>query len=295
MANSFFEDPRLAAIYDPLDLDRFDLDAYIALTERFGARSVLDIGCGTGTFACLLADRGIDVIGVDPALASLDVARAKPGADRVKWVHGDVTALPPVQVDLATMTGNVAQVFVTDEEWAATLRRTHAALRPGGRLVFETRDPQRKAWLRWNRAESYQRVEIPGVGAVTTWDEVTDMHDELVTFRGTIIFEKDGTVRTSDSKLRFRERDEVAESLERAEFIVEDVLDAPDRPGLEMVFVARRRCGTSAPTTSREGLSSSTDTPMSQSPLAAGRIRSWQNLRPASTTPTCLRRTRDSW
>ena len=260
MANSFFEDPRLAAIYDPLDPDRSDLDAYIALTERFGARSVLDIGCGTGTFACLLADRGIDVIGVDPALASLDVARAKPGADRVKWVHGDVTALPPAQVDLATMTGNVAQVFVTDEEWAATLRCTYAALRAGGRLVLETRVPQRKAWLRWNRAQSYQRVEIPGVGAVTTWDEVTDVHDELVTFRGTIIFEKDGTVRTSDSTLRFRERDEVAESLERAEFIVEDVLDAPDRPGLEMVFVARRRFGTSAPTTSREGLSSSTDT-----------------------------------
>jgi 2-polyprenyl-3-methyl-5-hydroxy-6-metoxy-1,4-benzoquinol methylase len=65
-----------------LDSDRSDLAAYAALGDEFSARSVLDIGCGTGTFACILAGRGVRVIGVDPARASLDVARAKPGADR---------------------------------------------------------------------------------------------------------------------------------------------------------------------------------------------------------------------
>ena len=59
MADAIFEEPRLAEIYDPMDPDRSDLDAYVALAEEFGARSVLDIGCGTGTFACLLAGRGI--------------------------------------------------------------------------------------------------------------------------------------------------------------------------------------------------------------------------------------------
>jgi 2-polyprenyl-3-methyl-5-hydroxy-6-metoxy-1,4-benzoquinol methylase len=34
-----------------------------------GARSVLDVGCGTGSFACMLAQRGIEVVGVDPAAA----------------------------------------------------------------------------------------------------------------------------------------------------------------------------------------------------------------------------------
>jgi hypothetical protein len=145
-----------------------------------------------------------------------------------------------LQVDLATMTGNVAQVFVTDEEWASTLNCTHAALRPGGQLVFETRDPEQQAWLGWTREQTFQRLEIPEVGTITTWDEVTDVRGELVTFRGTVIFERDGTVLTADSTLRFRGRDQLAGSLLAAGFIVEDVLDAPDRPGLEMVFVARR-------------------------------------------------------
>jgi 2-polyprenyl-3-methyl-5-hydroxy-6-metoxy-1,4-benzoquinol methylase len=97
MADEIFEHPRLVAIYDALDPDRSDLDVYAAIAEGLGARRVLDLGCGTGTFALLLANRGFEVIGVDPAGASLDVARAKPGASRVDWIHGDATALPPLQ------------------------------------------------------------------------------------------------------------------------------------------------------------------------------------------------------
>jgi SAM-dependent methyltransferase len=155
VADAIFADRRLAAIYDWLEGDRSDLDVYAAmLVDEFGARTVIDIGCGTGTLACLLAGRGVDVIGVDPAEASLDVARAKLGATGVHWIAGDATTLPPVQADAAAMTGNVAQVFVSDEEWAATLTAVRAALRAGGRLVFETRDPARQAWREWDRAHT---------------------------------------------------------------------------------------------------------------------------------------------
>ena len=240
VVDPIFADRRLAEVYDPLDPDRSDLDAYAAMVEAFGARSVLDIGCGTGTFACLLARRGLTVTGVDPAGASLAVARTKPGADRVRWVHGYATDLPPLQVDLVTMTANVAQVFVTDAEWASTLRAAYAALRPGGRLVFETRDPAAKAWLEWNREQSYQRTVVPEVGAVQAWHELLEVSGDLVWFRSTVVFEADGAVLTSDSTLRFRHRDEVAASLAAAGYVVDEVRQAPDRPGREMVFIARR-------------------------------------------------------
>ena len=54
-------------MYDPLDPDRSDLDVYETIVDELGARRVLDIGCCTGTLACRLARRGLDVIGLDPA------------------------------------------------------------------------------------------------------------------------------------------------------------------------------------------------------------------------------------
>jgi 2-polyprenyl-3-methyl-5-hydroxy-6-metoxy-1,4-benzoquinol methylase len=85
MSDECFGHPRLAAIYDPLDPDRSDLDAYVRVVEEFKARRVLDIGSRTGVFALLLADRGIEVVGIDPARASIDVARTKP-----RWGAGAV-------------------------------------------------------------------------------------------------------------------------------------------------------------------------------------------------------------
>ena len=242
MPDAIFAEPRLAEIYDPRDPDRSDLDVYAAMAAEWGAQSVLDVGCGTGTLACLLARRGVQVTGLDPAAASLAVARRKPGADRVRWLHGGVTALsalPALEADLATMTGNVAQVFVTGQEWAATLAAVRQALRPGGRLVFESRDPAQQAWLEWNRDQTYRRVVIPGTGPVQTWTDLTRAEGNLVSFRMTFVFEHDGAVLTSDSTLRFRSRSELADSLASAGLTVEEVRDAPDRPGREFVFVAR--------------------------------------------------------
>lgn len=240
LADRLFEGQRLAAIYDQLDPDRSDLDLYAALVSEFEAHTVLDIGCGTGTLACMLATRAIDVVGLDPAAASLEVARRKGGADGVRWVHGETGALPPLQVDLVTMTANVAQVFLTDDAWRSTLGHVRAALRPGGHLAFETRNPDAQAWLDWNRQESDTRQNIPGVGVVQAWVEATDVNLPLVSFRWTYVFESDGAVLTSDSTLRFRTREEVTASLEGAGLLVEDVRDAPDRPGRELVLIAAR-------------------------------------------------------
>lgn len=236
--DAIFEEPRLAAIYDALDGDRHDLTAYVAMAVEFGARSVLDIGCGTGSFACLLASHHIEVTALDPAAASLDVARRKAHADGVRWLVGDATTLPPLAVDLVTMTGNVAQVFVDGEDWTATLSAARRSVAPRGRLVFETRDPARRGWDEWTRERSYRRVTVPGVDVVETWVDLTDVSMPLVSFRSTFIFESDGAVLTSDSTLRFRTHAEIEASLRSAGFVIEDVRGAPDRPGREFVFVA---------------------------------------------------------
>ncbi|MET7572959.1 class I SAM-dependent methyltransferase [Streptomyces sp. NPDC005492] len=250
MVDDCFGHPRLAAIYDPLDTDRNDLDPYLRIVDEFGVCRVLDIGCGTGVFALLLADRGVDVVGVDPAQASIDIARAKPGAERVRWISGDATVLPPLRVDLVAMTANVAQAIVDQDTWQKTLRGAYEALRPGGLLVFETRDPASRAWEEWTQENSYRVTEIPGVGPVESWVQLIEVDLPLVTFRGTYVFAADGQVLTSDSTLRFREREETEADLLTHGYVVQDVRDAPDRTGREFVFLARRS------ESSRSGLNS---------------------------------------
>jgi SAM-dependent methyltransferase len=230
-----FSDPLLARLYDPLDGDRSDLDAYVAMVDEFGARSVLDVGCGTGTLACLLARRGIEVVGVDPAAASIDVARDKPGADRVRWLVGDVAVLPTLEVDLVTMTGNVAQVFCDDDAFVGALAACRSAVRVGGRLVFEVRDPSREAWRDWTREQSHQVIMVPGVGRVESWVDVLEVDLPLVRFRWSFLV--DGRAMSSDSTLRFRTVPEIEACLDRAGWSVAEVRDAADRPGAEWVVV----------------------------------------------------------
>ncbi len=237
-----FADTRLAEMYDDIDGARTDLDHYEAILDEVGARRILDIGCGTGTLACRLAARGLRVTGLDPAAASLQVARSKPGAELVSWILGDTTTLPPLAVDAVTMTGNVAQVFLSADEWSTTLNAAHAALHGGGHLVFESRDPSYRGWEEWTQEYSIS-VSDTVAGRVEHWVELTDVALPLVSFRHSFRFLASGEVITSESTLRFRDRQEITASLDSNGFTIVDVRDALDRPGREFVIIARPTSG----------------------------------------------------
>jgi SAM-dependent methyltransferase len=237
--DAIFDDPHLARLYDILDDDRSDLDVYVGIVDELRAGSILDVGCGTGALACRLARRGLDVVGLDPAAASLEVARRKPGAEHVRWIHADASSVPRLGVDVALMTGNVAQVFVSDSDWSLALGRIRAAVRQRGWLAFETRDPAKRAWERWTKEHTYREISVPDVGLVRTWTELVAIEEPIVSFRHVFRFAAEGSELESLSTLRFRDRHEVSEDLAAAGFDLRAVRDAPDRPGLEFVFLAQ--------------------------------------------------------
>lgn len=239
MPDDLFAVPRLARVYDDLDGPRDDLDHYHAIVDEFSGRSVLDIGCGTGTFACQLSRRGLRCAGLDPAAASLDVARSKPGAERVQWIQTEATAIPAMSADVATMTGNVAQVFLDDDEWSRVVSSARHALRRGGLFVFETREPSARAWEGWTREATFSIYDTIAEGRVEHWAELTQVALPLVSFTLHYLFESDGTLLTSQSTLCFRSIAEIEQSLAAGGLDIIDIRDAPDRPGFESVFVAR--------------------------------------------------------
>lgn len=244
MPDACFSHPRLAGVYDPLDPDRSDLDTYIDLVEGFGSKAVLDVGCGTRTLASRLVDVGVDVLGIDPAAASIDIARSKVDSDLAEFavaVAPEIAADPARQssFDLATMTANVAQVFLEDEAWLATLRAIRFCLRAGGHLVFETRIPSARAWERWTKEATWHRVNIDGEGPVEEWVQVTDIDGEFVTFDSPTIFHSDGERINSTSTLRFRTEDALQGTLTEAGFEDIEVRDLPYAPGRGWLFIAR--------------------------------------------------------
>lgn len=244
MRHAEFDDRRLVVLYDAENVWDRDDDFFLSVANETPAARVLDLGCGTGRLTLALAAAGHLVTGVDPALASLQAARAKPGASRVHWMHGTSSNLHDDSFDVAVMTSHVAQFFVTDGEWRQVLADLRRALTPGGRLVFDTRDPLARGWERWNPADSRREVTLPDGGVVTVWTEVTSVEHGAVGFA--IHYTLPGGERlASTATLRFRSEEEVRSSLAAAGFTVRHIYGGWGREPVgagdgELIVIARR-------------------------------------------------------
>ncbi len=212
-----------------------------------GAR-VLDLGCGTGRLTLAMVGAGHGVTGVDPAEPSLAVARAKPGAERVRWIRGTSADVPTEGFDVAVMSSHVAQFIRDDREWAATLADLRRALAPGGRLVFDSRDPAARGWRAWNPVESRRRVRLPDGCEVECWIEVTEVAGDVVSFVHHYRFLGSGEELSASATLCFRPEQRLRASLADAGFAVEAIYGGWGREPVgqgdgEYVVVARRPLG----------------------------------------------------
>ena len=249
-----YSDPRLVALYDALNPCGPDTAFYLALAQS--AEHIVDLGCGTGLLACELAKRGYRVTGIDPSPEMLRAARSRPDGEKVTWIEGDAGALPFVgRVDLLVMTGHVAQVVLDDGAFLAVLEAARRALRPGGRIAFESRNPAARAWEDWTPARSSRRIDAPDGKTVEVWQERHIEPDPLATGRVAFttryrfLSATEGSADTTDtleatSELRFRTLDELTRLLLGAGFTdidwYGDWSRAPvDETSRELIAVAR--------------------------------------------------------
>jgi SAM-dependent methyltransferase len=142
------------------------------------------------------------------------------------------------------MTGHVAQFFLTDESWRAALKSLRDALRPGGRLAFESRNPGAREWEGWTR-EVRRAADDPAEGRVEVWSEVHEVRGGIVSYANHYAFAATGEELVSPMKLRFRTRDELTQSLADTGFTLERMYGDWDRRPAgpttrELIVVAMR-------------------------------------------------------
>lgn len=141
----------LAFSYDRLtnDVDyagtvQFYMD--ILAREGLRPRTAADLACGTGSVTALLAEKGLDVIGVDMSEEMLTVAQQKTAAmnPMPRFVCQPLQRLYlPRGVDLAVCALDSLDYITDPEDCADAIRRIYKVLNPGGIFIFDVNTPEK--------------------------------------------------------------------------------------------------------------------------------------------------------
>jgi len=142
-----------------------EADRLARLLAAPAGAEILDVPCGAGRLALVLAERGYRLTGVDWSSEFLGHARSRDVFDRVIWEQREMRNLPwQERFDGVFCMGN-SFGYLDDEGNAAFLRSVRNVLKPGGRFVLETpmvlenllNDLQLRPW--WKAGDVYLLVE----------------------------------------------------------------------------------------------------------------------------------------
>ena len=242
MVDRLFSEHSLAELYDAFCAGRRDFGFYLPLV--MSARSVLDVGCGTGELLRRAREAGHTgrLCGLDPAEAMLRQARKRPD---IEWVLGDLASVDwRLEFDLVVMTGHAFQVLLEDDQLRESLAAIRSALTEDGRFVFETRNPLAREWERWTPDNAVEVVH-DGREVRMAHQVETPVTGDRVSF--TVTFTSPGWDRpqTSRSTLRFLGADSLSSFLSGAGLAIEEQFGDWDRRELtdtspEIITVAHR-------------------------------------------------------
>lgn len=140
----------LAKRYDELTVDvlyqkRAEFLDRLLKKSRIPVKHVLDLGCGTGTMAYLLTERGYQVTAVDGSEEMLTQAMGKAMAEDRQPPLFLLQEMPRLQllepVDAAISTLDALNYLTRTRDLQETFRRVYRWLKPGGEFLFDVNTP----------------------------------------------------------------------------------------------------------------------------------------------------------
>ena len=166
-----FDDPDVASAYDARSAFMFEpsvidptVDVLAGLAGHRGR--ALELAVGTGRVALPLAERGVEVHGIELSEAMVAELRRKPGGDRIAVTVGDMaTTQVGRDFPLAYLVFNTIGNLLTQDEQVQCFRSVAEQLAPGGFFVVECvvpplrRFPPGSAGVAWHVGEQHLGVD----------------------------------------------------------------------------------------------------------------------------------------
>jgi SAM-dependent methyltransferase len=230
--------------YEPifqLTQDRREVARLMELLELPSGSRVLDLPCGQGRHAHLLAEAGFDVDGLDYSEHLLKLARARGTGRTLRYVQGDMRKLPgrwtgrfDAVLNLFTSFG----FFMDPADDRRVIAEVARVLAPGGLFVFHagSRDG---VMARFLDRDWWQSDDGTMIGHERDFDPLSGVLTIRSTFRGPKV---DGE---REHRIRLYTATRIAELCAEAGLIVEQAFDGfHDRPlgrrSTEMLLIARK-------------------------------------------------------
>ena len=239
----------LAASYDRLtnDVDYGAIVAFyhqILAREKVSPRTAVDLACGTGSVALLLAEKGYGVIGVDMSEEMLTVAfqRAMEQETQPVFVRQKLQQLHlPRAVDMAVCALDGLDYILDPADCQKAIQRVYKALNPGGIFIFDVNTPEKL------RAMDGQVFLDEDEDVYCVWRGEFDQDTNICSY-GMDLFQRQGNVWHRS----FEEHQEYAYSVEQLRKYLKDAgfthiriyadgkLEAP-RAGEQRVYFSARK------------------------------------------------------
>jgi ubiquinone/menaquinone biosynthesis C-methylase UbiE len=228
--------------YEPmfsLERDRREVARLLdVLSLPVGSR-LLDVPCGQGRHAHLLAEAGLDVTGLDYSTHLLAIARRRGVASTLRYVRGDMRRLPARwagRFDAVTNLFTSFGFFLNPSDDARVIAEFARVLRPGGMLVWHgaSRDGVMARFL----SRDWWPVGHTMVAHERSFDALSGVLTIRSTWRGP---SRHGE---REHRIRLYTATRLAELCAAVGLVVEEAYDGWSRRGIdrrstEMVLVAR--------------------------------------------------------